>query len=77
MPESTHGGHARRRLTLDKTSHVRLLQAKRRIAELEEELDELRSANEILLSVTTYFHNTNGHALLGRPGIPAPDVDDR
>ncbi|MET7802724.1 hypothetical protein [Streptomyces decoyicus] len=44
MPEPAHGHPARRRF-VDHTRHTRPLQAERRIAELEDELDELRSAN--------------------------------
>ncbi|MFF8367295.1 hypothetical protein ACF05W_00425 [Streptomyces lydicus] len=77
MPEPAHGHPARRRLAVDHTRHTRPLQAERRIAELEDELDELRSANAILLSVATYFHRANSHDLPGRPGIPSPDAGDR
>ncbi|REK87560.1 hypothetical protein DY245_26155 [Streptomyces inhibens] len=62
-------------LAVDHTRHTRPLQAERRIAELENELDELRSANEILLSVATYFGKAN--ALPTRPGIPGPPADER
>ncbi|MFF2922157.1 hypothetical protein ACFVTP_07025 [Streptomyces celluloflavus] len=59
----------------DDTRHTWSVPSERRIAELEDEVDELRSANEILLSVAAYFGNAN--VLPARPGIPGPPATER
>ncbi|MGW2919228.1 hypothetical protein ACWDBF_15380 [Streptomyces angustmyceticus] len=75
MPEPAHSHHARRCFA-DHTRRTQPLQAERRIVELEDELDELRSANEILLSVVTYFHNSTVHDRPRSPGTPSLDAGD-
>lgn len=75
MPDPARRHHTHHRLYADHTRHTRPLQAELRIAELEDELDELRSANAILLSVATYFRNAQ--AAPGGPGIPAPPAAER
>ncbi|MEU7637119.1 hypothetical protein AB0C11_13660 [Streptomyces sp. NPDC039016] len=48
-------------------------QVEARIAELENEVDELRSANVILLSVATYF--SNGQVPPDSVAIPVPPAE--
>ncbi|GGZ26634.1 hypothetical protein GCM10010387_19960 [Streptomyces inusitatus] len=64
-------------MTDDDMRQSRHAPAEHRIAELEDEVDELRSANEILLSVAAYFSNTGVPPTPpGTSGTLAASADD-
>ncbi|WP_438489101.1 hypothetical protein [Streptomyces sp. S186] len=77
MPESarSHPVHPARLADPDATGPTGLAGPSRtasRIAELEREVDELRSANAILLSVATYYSRHHvPHCIPGRTSAPS------
>ncbi|MYT28851.1 MULTISPECIES: hypothetical protein [unclassified Streptomyces] len=77
MPESarSHPVHHVRLVDADAAGPTGLAgppRAESRIAELEREVDELRSANAILLSVATYYSKHHvPHCIPGRPSAPS------